>query len=72
VIIQVRSVAQGIVEGVGISKVYSDKWEKIKEGEYRIKITQMMTDSSKDFVLELTVPAIGGEVGDIGREHVVL
>jgi hypothetical protein len=68
----VRNVAAGLVEGVGISKVYGDKWEKVKEGEYRIKFTQIMTDSSKDFVLELTIPEIGGEVGDIGREHVVL
>jgi len=57
---------------VTISKVYGDRWEKIKEGEYRIKLTQIMTDSSKDFVLELTIPVIEGEVGDIGREHVVL
>jgi len=31
-----------------------------------------MTDISKDFVFELTIPAIEGEVGDIGREHIVI
>jgi hypothetical protein len=32
----------------------------------------MMSEVSKEFVFELTIPAIGGEVGDIGRENVVL
>ena len=32
----------------------------------------MMSDVSKDFVFELNIPAIGGEVGDINREHVIL
>ena len=27
---------------------------------------------SKDFVFELTFPAIDGEVGDVAREHVVM
>jgi len=31
-----------------------------------------MTEISKDFVFELTIPAISGEVGDIGREHIVI
>lgn len=71
VIIHVRCIATGIVEGIKISKVYGDKWEKIKDGEYRIKLTQIMSEVSKDFVFELTVPNIAGEVGDIGREHIV-
>lgn len=71
VIIHVRCIASGIVEGIKISKVYGDKWEKIKDGEYRIRLTQIMSEVSKDFVFELTVPNIAGEVGDIGREHIV-
>ena len=43
VIVHVRCIAQGLVEGVKISKVYSDKWEKVKDGEYRIKLTQLMS-----------------------------
>lgn len=70
--IKVRCIAQGLVEGVRIGKVFGDRWEKISDSEYRIKITQMMSEISKDFVFELVVPAIGGEVGDIGREHVVM
>ena len=32
----------------------------------------MMSERSKEFVFELAIPAIPGEVGDIGRQHVVL
>ncbi len=35
-------------------------------------MTQLMSEISKEFVFELSIPAIAGEVGDIGREHVVL
>jgi len=31
-----------------------------------------MSEISKEFMFELTIPAIGGDVGDIGREHVAL
>lgn len=72
VIINVRCIASGLVEGIKISKVFGKKWEKINDNEYRIKITQMMSEVSKEFVFELTIPAIEGEVGDIGRENVVL
>lgn len=61
-----------MVEGVKIGKVFGDKWKKNGEKEYQIKLTQMMSDVSKDFVFELAVPAIAGEVGDINREHVIL
>ena len=71
VVVHVRCIAAGLVEGVKISKVYGDKWEKIKDGEYRLKITQLMSEISKDFVFEFTVPKMEGEVGDIVREHVV-
>lgn len=30
-----------------------------------------MSEISKDYVFELTIPNIQGEVGDVGREHVV-
>lgn len=60
VIVKVNSIAQGIVSGVHISKTFGPKWEKIKEGEYRLKLTQLMSEVSKEYVFELTVPAIGG------------
>jgi uncharacterized protein YegL len=72
ILVSVRCIASGMVGGVRVSKVFGDKWEKVGENEYRIRLTQMMSEISKEFVFELTVPAIGGEVGDIGREHVVL
>jgi len=56
-----------LVEGIKITKVFGDKWKKINEHEYRIKITQLMSEISKEFVFELTIPAIGGEVGDVIR-----
>jgi len=31
-----------------------------------------MSEVSKDFVFELTFPAIEAEVGDIGREHIIM
>ena len=71
VVVNVRCIAAGIVAGVRISKVYGDKWQKTGEGEYRIKLTQLMSEISKDYVFELTIPKIEGEVGDVGREHVV-
>ena len=49
-----------MIEGVKISKVFGDKWQKINDSEYRIKITQMMSEISKEFVFELNIPAIGG------------
>ena len=45
--IQLRCIAQGLVEGVKISKVFGDKWQKVKDGQYKIKLTQLMTDVSK-------------------------
>ena len=61
-----------MVKGIKIGKVYGDKWRKEGEGEYTIKITQLMSDVSKDFVFELHIPKIEGEVGDVGRENLVL
>jgi len=39
----------------------------MKKGEYQIKLTQIMSGVSKDFVFELAIPAIEGEVGDLVR-----
>lgn len=70
--IKVRCVAEGLLQGLTISKVYGDKWQQTAPGEYRIRLTQLMTEASKDFVFELTIPAIPAEVGDVGREHIVI
>ncbi len=32
IIVKVRCIAQGMVEGVKISKTFGTKWEKLKEG----------------------------------------
>jgi hypothetical protein len=36
-----------MVEGVKISKVFGDKWQKMNEIEYKIKITQLMSEITK-------------------------
>lgn len=33
-------------------------WEKINEKEYKIKINQLISGVTKDFVFELDIPAI--------------
>ena len=70
--LKVRLIAKDMVGGTTISKVYGDKWEKTDAREYSIRLTQLMSGVSKDFVFELTFPAIEGEVGDVGREHVIM
>lgn len=44
---QVRCIAAGLVGGIKISKVFGDKWQKVGEGEYKIKLTQLMSEISK-------------------------
>ena len=57
VTVRVRLIAKDMVGGTTISKVYGDKWEKANEREYTIRLTQLMSGVSKDFVFELTFPA---------------
>jgi hypothetical protein len=44
-------------------------WEKINDREYKIKISQLMSGITKDFVFELEIPVINTEVGDVDRDH---
>ena len=70
--ISMTNVAKNLVGGIKIGKTYSDLWEKINEKEYRIKISQLMSGISKEYVCELRIPNINAEVGDIDRDHIVL
>ncbi len=47
-------------------------WEKLSDNEYRIKILQLMSGISKDYVFEILIPKINTEVGDLDRDHDVL
>lgn len=47
-------------------------WEKINDKEYKIKLSQVMSGITKDFVFELEIPSINTEVGDIDRDHNVI
>lgn len=33
-------------------------WEKVSDKEYKIKLSQLMSGITKDFVFELSVPVI--------------
>jgi len=44
----------------------------VNENEYRIRQTQLMSEISKDYVFEITIPAIKAEVGDLDREHKII
>lgn len=47
-------------------------WEKISDTEYKIKILQLMSGITKDFVFELEIPNINTEVGDLDRDHTIM
>ncbi len=47
-------------------------WEKINDKQYTIKILQLMSGISKDYVFQIDVPKIDTEVGDLDRNHDVL
>jgi len=44
-------------------------WQKVNDKEYKIKILQLMSGISKDYVFEIEVPKINTEVGDLDRDH---
>ena len=72
VTINLENIAKNLVGGIRIGKTYSDLWQKANEKEYRIKISQLMSGISKDYVFELNIPYIDAEVGDIDRDHDIL
>ena len=71
-IIKVNGIAQNLVEGIRIGNVYGYNWEKINDKEYRIKMLQVMSGISRDFIFTLDVPVINTEVGDLDRNHDVV
>ena len=48
--IKVENIASDLAEGIQISKVYGNKWEKVNDKEYKIQLNQVMSEVSKDFV----------------------
>ena len=53
VVIKVNSVSQGIVQGIRIGNVFGYNWEKINDKEYSIKILQLVSGISRDFIFSL-------------------
>lgn len=70
--IKIANCAKDLVEGVAISRTFGPMWELVSAKEYRIKISQLMSGISKDFVFELSIPNINTEVGDLNRDHDVV
>lgn len=58
VTLKVSNIAKNIVEGIKIKKVYGNMWQKINDKEYKIKISQLMSGITKDFVFQLEIPVI--------------
>lgn len=48
--IEVKLISEGMFKNIRISKTYGNKWEKINEGHYAIRITQLRSEISRDFV----------------------
>lgn len=59
VVIQLKIIAK---EDVKVSKTYGeDIWEKKEDRVYKIKIPQLSTGISKNYVLNLSLPQIGNK-----------
>ena len=50
VVIKLSNISKNLVEGIKIKKVYGDMWNKLNDKEYQIKILQLMSGISKDYV----------------------
>lgn len=50
VIIKINNISKNLAEGVKIKKVYGKMWEKINDKEYKIKLIQLMSGITRDFV----------------------
>lgn len=50
VTIKINNISKNIVEGIKINKVFGKMWEKINDKEYKIKLSQVMSGITKDFV----------------------
>lgn len=71
-ILKISNISKNLLEGVKIKKTYGTNWEKISDTQYRIKILQLMSGASKDFVFLLQIPNIDAEVDDIDRDHNII
>lgn len=47
-------------------------WQKVNDREYKIKISQLMSGVTKDYVFEIGIPNINTEVGDVDRNHDII
>lgn len=65
--ISVECIAPPPVEGIVISRVYGNKWNKVSNRKYTISLNQMMSEVSKDFVFELSIPQIAFKALDANR-----
>jgi len=71
--ITIRSHLKGMFSDIKICKAYGDItiYNKVKN-EYNIKLSQFLSGISKNFVLEMNIPASKGQVGDLERNQLLL
>jgi hypothetical protein len=73
VIITIKSRLKGMFSDIKICKAYGDItiYNKVKD-EYNIKLSQFLSGISKNFVLEMNIPAHKERVGDLERNQILL
>lgn len=71
--ITIRSRLRGVFADIKIVKAYGDitLYDRNKD-EYNIKLSQFLSGISKNFVLEMNIPASTGRVGDLERNQLLL
>lgn len=71
--ITIRSRLRGLFADIKIVKAYGDitLYDKNKD-EYNVKLSQFLSGISKNFVLEMNIPASTGRVGDLERNQLLL
>lgn len=52
-VIKINNIAKNILDGVKIKRVYGKMWRKVNEKEYEIKLSQLMSGITKDYVFEI-------------------
>ena len=70
--ISITNITSGPLEGISVSKTYSDSWQKVNNREYKIKMPYLLSGKNLGFVMELTIPPIYVNIDDKARNIPVL
>ncbi len=66
--ITLNHIGEGLAKDIRINRTYGNMWNKINSKLHSIKLGQLPTGIAKNYVFEVEIPAIEGEVGDVDRE----